>query len=90
MLQGPAQSYCPERLLHPLKRQPDGTFARISIEQVLDEIAAKMKVIIDRDGPEALGLFIGNGANFNSAAFSIHLPFMQALGSRHFFITNIC
>ena len=80
--------YSPERLLHPLKRQPDGTFARISIEQALDEIAAKMKVIIDRDGPEALGLFIGNGANFNSAAFSIHLPFMQALGSRHFFTTN--
>jgi anaerobic selenocysteine-containing dehydrogenase len=80
--------YSPERLLHPLKRQPDGTFTRISIEQALDEIAEKMKVIIDRDGPEALGLFIGNGANFNSAAFSIHLPFMQALGSRHFFTTN--
>ena len=80
--------YSPERLLHPLKRQPDGTFARISIEQALDEIAEKMRRIMDRDGPEALGLFIGNGANFNSAAFSIHNPFMQALGSRHFFTTN--
>ena len=87
-LQSHEAQYSPDRLLHPLKRQPDGTFERISIEQALDEIAEKMRHIMDRDGPEALGLFIGNGANFNSAAFSIHTPFMQALGSRHFYTTN--
>ena len=87
-LQSAKALYSPDRLLHPLKRQPDGTFARISIDQALDEIAAKMRQLMDREGPEALGLFIGNGANFNSAAFSIHTPFMQALGSRHFFTTN--
>src|SRR5687767_113383 len=49
----------PNRLLHSLKRQPDGAFARISSEQALDEIAARLRVILDRDGPDAIALFLG-------------------------------
>ena len=36
----------PERLLHPLKRGPDGRFVRIGLEQALDEIAATLREII--------------------------------------------
>src|SRR3546814_3150312 len=50
-----------KRLLHPLKRMPDGNFERISLEQALEEIAAKLREIIDRDGPEAVSAFKGSG-----------------------------
>ena len=53
------------RILHPLKRMPDGTFARIGFDQALDEIAAKLKTIIDHDGPEAVGGYRGSGAGLN-------------------------
>jgi len=32
----------PQRILRPLKRQPDGRFSEISMEQALDEIAARL------------------------------------------------
>jgi len=39
-LQSPEAHNSPARILHPLKRMPDGSFARIGIEQAMDEIAA--------------------------------------------------
>src|SRR5260370_35839353 len=53
-LQSPEAHNSPTRILHPLKRMPDGSFARIGIEQALDEIAEKLRAIIDRDGIEAV------------------------------------
>src|SRR5437016_3139016 len=39
----------PSRILRPLKRQPDGSYVEIDSEQALDEIAEKLRTIIDRD-----------------------------------------
>src|SRR5438132_1011025 len=60
--------YSAKRVLHPLKRMPDGSFQRIGLEQALDEIAAKMKAIIARDGPEAIAGYRGSGCGMNAAA----------------------
>src|SRR3546814_13153790 len=57
-----------KRLLHPLKRMPDGNFERISLEQALEEIAAKLREIIDRDGPEAVSAFKGSGGFLTAAS----------------------
>jgi len=56
------------RVMGPLKRMPDGSFQRIGYQQALDEIAAKLKVIIERDGPEAVGGYRGSGAGMNGGA----------------------
>jgi len=64
---GEAQ-YSKKRVLHPLKRMPDGTFEQIGMEQALDEIAAKLKEIIERDGPEAIAGYRGSGCGMNAAA----------------------
>ena len=40
--------YHPNRLLHPLKKMPDGRFMPISYEQALDEIAEKMLQLKER------------------------------------------
>jgi anaerobic selenocysteine-containing dehydrogenase len=59
--------YSQKRVLHPLKRMPDGTFQRIGIEQALDEIAEKLKDIIARHGPMSVGGYRGTGSGMNAA-----------------------
>ena len=75
----------PARLLHPLKRQPDGSFARIPLETALDEIAAKLGEIIAEDGAEAIGGYRGGGAFFNASACTLLQDFLGAVGSPKLF-----
>ena len=55
----PRRLYDPDRLLHSLKRRPDGTFARISSSDAMDEVAEKLDKIGDRYGKRALAFYIG-------------------------------
>src|SRR5262245_47284328 len=57
-----------DRITRPLKRGPDGTFSAIPLEQALDEIAAKMGIILRESGPEALAGYKGGGAFFTASA----------------------
>lgn len=45
--------YDPDRIIQPLKRVGD-SFKPISFEQALDEIAAKLKAVLEKHGPSAL------------------------------------
>jgi anaerobic selenocysteine-containing dehydrogenase len=86
-LQAEEAHHGPARLLRPLKRQPDGSFAEIGSEQALDEIAAKLRTILDRDGPEAVASFKGTqGTLF--ATHMIQLDFLRAIGSPQYYSTN--
>lgn len=66
-LQAEAAHHGPARLLHPLKRAADGSFHRIPLEQALDEIGREMELLIERDGPDSIGLFVGNGGIYDAA-----------------------
>ena len=58
--------YAPERILHPLRRKPgvakgplvrgqeDEAFERVSWDEALDEIAARLQTISDEHGPESI------------------------------------
>lgn len=77
----------PDRILHPLKRMEDGTFQRIPLEQALDEIAERMRAIIERLGPHAVAGFRGTMNYTNFLANALLPEFLRALGSRSFFST---
>src|SRR3954451_706025 len=49
----PEMHNSPERLLHSLKRGPDGVLAPIPVEQAMDEIAAKLQQVLAEHGPLA-------------------------------------
>lgn len=75
------------RLLHPLKRMPDGTYVQISSEQALDEIARKLGTILDAHGKDAMAIFLGNGGMFNIAGFYMLPSFLAAFDSDQYFST---
>jgi anaerobic selenocysteine-containing dehydrogenase len=77
----------PDRILRPLKRQPDGTFSEISLEQATAEIAEKLRLIIERDGPVAVASYIGTGTFYNPTMMKMMAPFMRAIGSPSVFTT---
>ena len=55
----------PDRLLWPLRRtgrKGEGRFARISWAEAIDEIAARWRSIIERDGPQAIWPYYGTGS----------------------------
>lgn len=50
-----------DRLEHPLRRAPDGTFERVSWEEALTDIARRLVAIRDRHGGRAFAMYGGGG-----------------------------
>jgi anaerobic selenocysteine-containing dehydrogenase/Fe-S-cluster-containing dehydrogenase component len=51
------------RLLHPLKRQPDGSFARVSWDEALGEIAARLDVARRERDPASVLYYEASGSH---------------------------
>lgn len=75
----------PDRLLHPLKRLPDGTFQQIGANQALDEIAEKLDRILASGGPSAVAGYFGTGSSSNILAHPIIQSWLDSLGSHLLF-----
>ncbi|MBI5031990.1 MAG: molybdopterin-dependent oxidoreductase [Chloroflexi bacterium] len=70
-----------QRLTHPLKKV-DGAFQQISWDQAFDEIAKKLRGIVNEHGPRALAYMGGGGQGSHfQAAFALRL--LHALGSQY-------
>ena len=85
-LQAEEMHHGPSRLLRPRKRQPDGSYIEIGSERALDEIAAKLRVILDRDGPHAVATFMGTQSTLIST--NLQFYFLQAIESSQFYSTH--
>jgi len=73
-----------QRVAHPLKRRPDGTFERISWDQAVSEIAERLNHIRQHHAPRSIAL-AGIGGQGNHMAGLGSLPFMFSLNSPMFF-----
>ena len=72
-----------DRLQYPLKRVGD-KFERISWDQAIDEIAARLKENVDEHGPRSLAMMGGGTvACMSQGAFSVGL--LRAMGSQYFY-----
>jgi len=70
-----------DRLKYPLKRTGKG-FERISWEQAIDEISARLKEIVDKNGPKSYAYMGGGGQGCHFEAAS-GVTLMKALGSKY-------
>ena len=75
-----------QRVKTPLKRMPGGTYAPISWQDAVSEIAAKFGDIKERHGPGAVAL-LGGGGQANHLDFLYAVGFLNLLGSRRHFHT---
>ncbi|MEQ6900020.1 molybdopterin-dependent oxidoreductase [Nocardioides sp. YIM 152588] len=70
-----------DRVLHPLRRAADGTFRRVSWEDALAGIGARLARVLDEDGGGSVGMYVGNPAGFNSELSLWLGAFRGALGA---------
>lgn len=75
----------PSRLQTSQKKQADGTFATIGSEVAMDEIAAKLKSILEQYGPRSIASYNGTYSFQNSAAHDVARAFHSAIGSPSYY-----
>jgi anaerobic selenocysteine-containing dehydrogenase len=71
-----------DRLTHPLRRRPDGTFERVGWDTAIAEIAARFSAVRDAHGGESI-FYYGGGGQGNHLGGSYSGAFMRALGARY-------
>ena len=82
--------YHPDRLQYPLKKV-NGKFERISWEQALSEIAAKLNQLKEEHGPEANAFFCGSIGVESLEMVTLTHRFRAAMESSQFFsVESIC
>lgn len=77
----PQQYGRPDRLLHSLKRLPDGSRVPISSDDLVDEVAERLSRLIDAHGPQAVAIFMGMSALEQPAVAGMLFAFGQAVGT---------
>jgi anaerobic selenocysteine-containing dehydrogenase len=75
----------PERLRYPMLRRADGSYERLSWPAALTWLAQRLRPILDRYGPHAMGIYFGNPLAFNTLGALAMLGFMHGLGTRNVF-----
>ena len=56
----------PRRIVNPMKRVGD-TYVEATWQEAVSDIAARLRVIMDRDGPDAVGFYWGNPSGLSSS-----------------------
>ena len=76
--------YNPERVLHPLKRvgpKGEGRFEQVSWDQALDDIAGRLRRIVDQHGGEAILPYNFAGTMGSVQGWSLGKRFFSRLGA---------
>lgn len=84
----PEQHAHPERLLHSVKRGPEGSFSPIASEAAMDEIAARVGAIIAEHGPRSVALYPGTYSGPHPASIPAGVGWMLGLGSKMVFTSS--
>ena len=78
--------HAPDRFLTAQRNGPDG-LQPIPTDQAIDEIAARLRTILDEHGPESIALFVGTQSYTASLTFSFAGAWLRAVGSHKRFST---
>jgi anaerobic selenocysteine-containing dehydrogenase len=81
----PEMHASPTRLLHSLRKRPDGTHEPIGSAEAIDEIADRLRDVIDRHGPASVAVYIGTSNISYPMLGGMAGALMQAIGSPMYF-----
>jgi anaerobic selenocysteine-containing dehydrogenase len=84
----PVMHHHPRRIVRPLLRDGSppgsgdaGMLAPVSWERCLDDLAARLRGILDRHGPASVGIFFGSGLGMDAAGYRMAEVLHQAIGT---------
>ena len=75
----------PDRVLHPLRRRPDGSFEPVSWEDAMADITTRLKRIHGERGADGIGWYMGNPGAFSYSHTLWVKGFLDAIGSPHYY-----
>jgi len=78
----------PDRLMHSRKRQADGSHVSIPVDRAMDEIAAKIRQLIETHGPRSIAIYSGTNGLPYPASAGTGAAWLRAVGSPLFFTPN--
>ncbi len=81
----PEQYTTPARITKSLKRKADGEFDEIDTDDAMDEIAAKIKQLIEDYGPRSVATYVGSYGYQNSAALVIPKAWHKSIDSPSYY-----
>jgi len=81
----PEQYTTPARISKSLKRMPNGEFEEIDTNQAMDEIAEKVKQLMDDHGARSIATYVGSYGYQNSAALVIPKAWHKSVGSPSYY-----
>ncbi len=76
-----------DRLVNCKKRQSDGSVADIDQEALMDEVAEKLKAIIDEHGPRSVAFFNGTHG-YGTLSMPLFKSFLNCIGTPNVFSTQ--
>ncbi len=76
----PAMHHHPQRIERPLMRT-GGSLRPASWELCLDDLGARLREIIDRNGPSSVGIFFGSGLGMDAAGYRMAEALHASIGT---------
>ncbi|HEX8055864.1 MAG TPA: molybdopterin-dependent oxidoreductase, partial [Novosphingobium sp.] len=70
----------PDAITRPMMRR-NGELVPVSWDEALDDIAAKLRGVIDSHGPNAVGVYFGSGLGMDASGYRLVDTFYKALGA---------
>ena len=82
------REYSSERIIYPLRRQPDGSFSRISMDEALYTVAARLSETRSKQGPHSVLFYKGSG--YSGLSNDIAGSFWRLFGGATTTYGNLC
>ena len=82
------REYSPDRIIYPLKKQPDGSFARIGTDEALRIISEKLTATREKSGPHSVLFYKGSG--YSGLSNDIAGSFWRLFGGATTTYGNLC
>ena len=73
----------PDRVTHPLRRTAAGEFERVSWDDALDDIGARLGRVLEERGPGGVGWYLGNPGAFSYSHVLWRKGFLDCIDSPH-------
>ena len=78
----------PDRVVHPLRRGPDGELHRVSWEEAIADIGERLRAVIAAHGPQSVGWYFGNPGAFSYSHALWVKGFTEGLGTPHYYTAS--